>query len=375
MDPAVTLDLANHQPPPNRLTRLRNIDLIRCVAASVVFLSHISPYLSIARVDPDHITKQHSLLTSLSELAFCGPAAVMLFFIVSGICIHAPHLAAGQIRLREYYLRRYIRIGLPVLAAYIVLIGLAGSANIQLLPLWSLICEAVYYLLYPLLVRVMRQVGFLPVFAVALAASLGLGLVPDHNDGQISTYGPFLSWILYLPVWLMGVWIAERPDMAKAWPDFVRTGWFSILAACGALGLGTLAVVAQFHLAGGPHFKTSMVLLGFPYALLIALLLCVDTSGSRVCRFLDRQGAWSYSLYLMHPIAALVCLRVLVASGAQSFGHAESLAIYAALLVFGFGLARLFYLLVERPSHHLARRLSARTLGAPAFSVQFQGLT
>ncbi len=66
----------------------------------------------------------------------------------------------------------------------------------------------------------------------------------------------------------------------------------------------------------------------------------------------ERGGRGAYSIYLMHPI-------VLVLAGATTGGLPPIVAwgVKATALLAG---VWLFYRLIERPSHSLARRLAAR---------------
>jgi len=50
-------------------------------------------------------------------LPFSGLAAVMVFFVISGFCIHFPYATGKPLRLPPFYLQRFTRIGLPLLAA------------------------------------------------------------------------------------------------------------------------------------------------------------------------------------------------------------------------------------------------------------------
>ena len=89
-----------------------------------------------------------------------GTPAVIVFFVISGFCIHLPYRGDGKMQVGRYYLRRYTRILIPVAAA----VGIYRSVGQQFVfwgehsilwqsPLWSLLCEEIYYALYPLLRR------------------------------------------------------------------------------------------------------------------------------------------------------------------------------------------------------------------------------
>ena len=68
-------------------------------------------------------------------------------------------------------------------------------------------------------------------------------------------------------------------------------------------------------------------------------------------KVLASAGAWSYSLYLTHGPAAELFGKLWV-QNVNSIGG--WFALYASILA----LAYLFYLLVERPSHQMARRIA-----------------
>jgi hypothetical protein len=48
---------------------------------------------------------------------FAGVPAVIVFFVISGFCIHHPFRAPGSFQLLPYLTRRYVRIGIPLVAA------------------------------------------------------------------------------------------------------------------------------------------------------------------------------------------------------------------------------------------------------------------
>src|SRR5690242_18982998 len=109
-----------------------------------------------------------ALIKSIWDILFCGPAAVIVFFVISGFCIHYPFRGVERLQVSSFLARRYIRIGIPALAA----MGLAGWTGVQALLLkspsfaftldairhvndghtgliWSLVCELIYYTCYP----------------------------------------------------------------------------------------------------------------------------------------------------------------------------------------------------------------------------------
>ncbi|WP_224242135.1 acyltransferase family protein [Hyalangium gracile] len=71
--------------------------------------------------------------------------------------------------------------------------------------------------------------------------------------------------------------------------------------------------------------------------------------------WLERAGAWSYSLYLTHPLALMVYALLQVPNLGYFFSWAVRLG---SVLV----QAYIFYRLVERPAHLLARRIGGGAL-------------
>jgi peptidoglycan/LPS O-acetylase OafA/YrhL len=236
-------------------------------------------------------------------------------------------------------------------------------------------CEAVFYALYPFLIFAMRFVGFSVVLAVSVMASIALSSVPDDYGGQAWSYGPALTWLLFLPIWLIGVAIAEKSELAERLPRLFLGKAFAAAAALTLLVLGALAVVAHFHFDIGPKYKTSSLLFAVPAAFFIFTMLSTNLSSSSVFRFLDRQGKWSYSLYLIHPLAKLVFVYGLVWSGIEHFTLINSLGITVALILFAFLVSYLFYLIVERPAHRLAKRLASRCAGLSDWVIESYPIT
>ena len=282
-----------------------------------------------------------------------GPIGVGLFFVLSGFLITTllleEHSISGQIRLRDFYLRRARRL-LPGLIAlligYSAVVGLSGlrvvaiagfyTANIAeafwnpnpiahtaLAHLWTLAQEEQLYLVWPALllvvVRTRRQTALVAALLVAL---IGYRMAYVGLDGGISVnrlYGPDLhaDWLL------AGVLLAFVRRRGHSIPDVAAT------AAFAALFIGlllnpwtqmwfvwtcTLFLAASVALVGAAVSDTQM-----------AMLLSA--------RPLTWLGRISYSLYLWHvPVFAVF-----------SYRHAL-LALPIAILV-----AWLSYRFVEQP--------------------------
>ncbi len=112
----------------------------------------------------------------------------------------------------RYYARRYIRILIPMVAA--VALAVAISVAVAVLAtsvLWSLVCEEIYYFIYPALLRARDRVGWSAISGVAWVLALAVVLT-NPGAGNYPSYGNAMNWILALPCWLLGCQLAERFD-------------------------------------------------------------------------------------------------------------------------------------------------------------------
>jgi peptidoglycan/LPS O-acetylase OafA/YrhL len=104
-----------------------------------------------------------------------GTPAVIVFFVISGFCIHLPFRGTAKIDVFRYYLRRYTRILLPIAGTLVIYRKLGarltfwGEPSILCEPpLWSLACEEIYYALYPFLRWARNRIGWkflLPIYS------------------------------------------------------------------------------------------------------------------------------------------------------------------------------------------------------------------
>ena len=130
-----------------------------------------------------------------------GPAAVIVFFVISGFCIHYPYASSLRISsIGAYAVRRYLRIGIPLAVA--VAVSTVMSVNLSIFNdsiLWSLVAELIYYTLYPALLIVRRRtLTWSPMILVAFA--LGLVLASTNpTAGNYPSFGNIFNWILGLP--------------------------------------------------------------------------------------------------------------------------------------------------------------------------------
>lgn len=322
--------------------RVRGLDSLRFFAALWVVLAHIPwfpPILLLNRSEPFQ-----RLLAGLWGNLFNGVSGVIVFFVISGFCIHYPQAIGKKFELLPFYTLRFLRIGIPLLAAigFYWLIGGNVSAYSDKI-LWSLYAELIYYAAYPLILVILPIVGWRRLMGFAW---VGAALVVLQNPaaGDYHANGIKLTWLLGFPCWLIGCHLAKQVTSEAFAPNTKRISSTAIWPLRGlAWGLGSLAGILRFHTP-----------LGYPWTLnffaVFAGLWIRREIGRSVekapKRVFEWAGSWSYSIYLMHiPIFALIL----------KFADVSPLLNWAALPLVLAG-SYIFYLLIEKPGHWLARR-------------------
>ncbi|MFF3647387.1 acyltransferase family protein [Streptomyces sp. NPDC002181] len=370
-----------------RVTRLDTLTGLRFPAAFVVFLYHAAllgflgvPWLSSAS----------AVTTYYDAVAHAGALGVTFFFVLSGFVL--TWSARDTDTAPRFWRRRFLKIvpnyvivwalAMLVFAAPItdMTIGLLNlfmvqvwypdfAINFGVNPAgWSLGVEAVFYLLFPVLLHWIKKIPArrLNSWVVAVVAGiiatplLSTLLVPagammaTEPDTSVNQY--FFSYILPLPRVLdfaLGILVA-RSVMAGRWRNIGMVWSGVLLAAAFVLGYFT-----------PPIYSTRAVCV-IPAALLIAAGAIADDEG-RFTLFRNRAMVWlgdiSFAFYLVH-------YTVMVAVWKLLGSHAYSNPAAVGLMVLAMGVAILaswaLYTLVERP---ITRRWSnpkgARRRGNP----------
>jgi peptidoglycan/LPS O-acetylase OafA/YrhL len=319
--------------------RLNALDGLRFLAALVVALAHLAlPLFGPQRASfPSPLQQQLILL-------FNGGAAVAVFFLISGFCIHLPYTQGEKLSLRAFYLRRFLRLGIPLLV-WLPLAWVLDERKTSWGVLWSLWAELIYYLLYPLLRRAITLWSWSVVYCLALSAAAGVLLLSESKQG-CNDYGA-LAWILGLPIWLLGVRLADQ------WLTLSATSPPSALALWGlrlALALaGWLASLLHWRGISDGWALNAFAVLAW-YWLYQEL---VRAQQHPFPGWLVAAGAWSYSYYLVHTGIGTTVPRLLGLGIPQ-----DSLAANAAGHLGALVGAYLFGRFVEKPAHRMARRLS-----------------
>lgn len=265
---------------------------------------------------------------SISQRGFLG---VDLFFVISGFLIVTLLLReqkrAGDISLRGFYMRRFLRI-FP--AYYLMLAVVGGMAYLKpgtnseathrellfavfylsnLVPMvsplgitWSLAAEEQFYVVAPTLEKHGRRL--LPVLLPLLYVVVSLpavGFFPGIEMPEFfrrTTFGPIL----------LGVMLAHVLDSSRGYGIALRLlgHWSSPLFV---VPLVTLAIGCPEGVDGVPR-------LSIHWSLLLLLASCVIREDHALTSLLSlppirRIGVVSYGIYLYHAIALYVTYRTL----------------------------------------------------------------
>ncbi|MCW2538636.1 MAG: acyltransferase [Frankiales bacterium] len=360
---------------PTGPARLPSITGLRAIGAFGVFAYHVLT-----------ITPQTRLT---QPLFMAGQAGVSFFFVLSGFVLtwsHRPGEGAGN--ARNFWRRRFARIvpahvvtwfigifaalvrfgswptlaslgfGLTLTQAWVprsaVFFGVNGVA-------WSLSVEALFYLTFPLWIKLiprasrsMLLLGAAGCVAVLAALQLTTWAVVGSDRVVDSTQTPF--WLISvlpvsrLPEFLLGILFA----------CYLRAGYdwrLRLVPAC------VIALVAAYAAGTFPNVVVAGWLTAVPFALLICSAAASDSAGGRSVfarPWFVRLGEWSFAFYLCHQLV----LRFL--SKLWPSGHWLLLEVAIALTL-SVAAAALLYRYVEVPAERRLR--PGRSLNGPPTST------
>lgn len=320
-------------------------DTVRAFAALSVMCAHV-----LGPVLPDVLQKfglGHEL-SALAKHLFAGQM-VIVFFVVSGFCIHYPYVTK-KLPIFAFLTARWVRIMIPALVALAMakFLGLHKFNFIDGFILWSVVCELWYYSLYPLFLWLSRKVSFKSQFLLALIVSFFILIcLGSDKYGNVNIYGPWLNWLVALPSWLLGCVLAEK-IYYKSNEFNTNTNrvilWRVLIALiASAMGWLTLNTSIGFYLTMNP------------FAILAFFWIRAEINAPKNPNStLEKIGKWSYSIYLYHIIFMVIVTKFFISSKLLSFPF---------ILI----LCYLAFRAVEKPSHHYARMLFNK------FQNKFQG--
>lgn len=389
--------------------RYTSLDGLRGVAAVTVMVYHallVVPAVAAIFVfghEPNSLSLEWWLYHTPIRLAFAGPEAVLVFFMLSGFVLTLPLLKGGSLHhWRAYFGRRLLRLYLPVwgaiVFAYLIAlivprdpefgsawlrmhlapqlsvalrdgVLLHGTSNLDS-PLWSLQWEVWFSLLLPLLffgLWVLRASRWWFPAVILLAATSAVAHDASVKAALSSLPGAWMTWglLTYLPVFGIGmilatkserlatfaIWIGSRRHAHFVW--FTLTGGALVLTICSTVfPVSLVKSVADSELFFGAE------LLG------IVLLLFVSMHAPGMQRLFQSApiqwaGSRSFSLYLIHePILVATALAT------RSHDYLPWLFIAMALVPVILVAAEAFNRLIEHPAHLLAKTVGRRLASA-----------
>ncbi|MBD3577756.1 acyltransferase [Streptomyces sp. KD18] len=354
-----------------RVIRLDTLTGLRFPAAFVVFLYHAA---LLAFLGVPWLSSSSAAVSYYDAVAHAGALGVTFFFVLSGFVL--TWSARETDTAPRFWRRRFLKIvpnyvlvwalAMLVFAAPITdtTIGLLNffmvqvwypdfAINFGVNPAgWSLGVEAVFYLLFPVLIHWIRKIPAhrLNLWAAAVAAGIiatpflsellvpaGTAMMDTEPDTSVNQY--FVSYILPLPRVLdfaLGILVA-RSVMAGRWRNIGMVWSGVLLAASYAVG---------YFLP--PIYSTRAVCV-IPAALLIAAGAIADAEG-RFTLFRNRVMVWlgdiSFAFYLVHYTVMVGLWKLL---GSKAYSVPEAVALAVLFIAAGILASWALYALVERP--------------------------
>lgn len=316
--------------------RIAGIDSIRFFCAFWVLVSHLGVPLEVLPTDKSSLLEK--LWSGFVGNAVNGPAAVIAFFVISGFCIHFSHTPRLEIEnLGQYFIRRYFRVVIPLLAA--LAIDAFLKVNLHSLILWSLYAEMIYYALYPGLLALRSKAGsWSPLIGGAFVLAIPVAIAHSQSI-NFHQPGVLLTWILGLPCWLMGCMLAERlrlknsPTKNTIWTW--RSGIWAVSVVIGAM---------RFHSPIGCVWTLPL------FGILVFFWLEKEVHHFRQHpprKALEWAGNWSYSLYLVHMLTFPIL---------AGFGHPLPLGAWMLQILIALILSYFFAIIFEFHAHTTAKK-------------------
>lgn len=285
--------------------RIRNVDSIRFIAALFVYFSHGG-----APFWPSGLPEAYAAQLYMS--VWNGIGAVMVFFIVSGFCIHLPQVGKTSFDITAFAIKRTCRIAIPAAVIMTLLFGADWwSASTPATPFWrrpyfhgftsvawSLIAEFIYYCAYPLFFKISAKIGMRALLALSILLALLIHKMAPASGPYHWQHSILAMAALGLPLWLTGCVLAER-GVSRT-----RKTWH--LAAWRFIVLAYLTVANFEHLF--TNFRISHPLLYLPFAWIAYRWLALELGEfDASSKMLEKIGESSFTLYMAHKPLLYFC--------------------------------------------------------------------
>jgi len=398
----VSGDAVSRPTAPRDKLDLRTLDALRGVAALYVVVCHATALLWSGMNPAGRSGLAANVFHGLVDYS---PVAVVLFFIISGFCIHygkahrLSHSAPASMPLqtlnvRSFAVRRTLRLEPPLILALVITaicdivghhvnlgfyegpkpdeinwlgdshtlptlvgnLGFQASLSVPVFgtdsPLWSLGYEFWFYAFYPVLFLVTARYGPWKMFWLAAVGSILSALMSRVTD----------TWMVYVLInWV--VW-ASGAVLAEAYVGRIHLPGLRWAGLLGLLAIPVLSQLFPYHLGGRGQPKD--ILWGAAFVAVLAYVLLepsprVKRLVEHGARRLDWLGRISYWLYLVHvPLLALLAAWWHVSHPSLPTGIELAVVGVSAAL----GLGWISWYLVER--HFVSGREAAPSARAAA---------
>jgi peptidoglycan/LPS O-acetylase OafA/YrhL len=265
-----------------------------------------------------------------------GAIGVQLFFILSGIVIYGSwrRLATRENAARIFYIKRasklvplyivFLAVHLLVWLYFAVVVGdprpfinfitpenlTAGNVTLHLLFLqeftptrlhtlldgsWSILCEAYFYLLFPLIYCLCSTVrSTLYAYAGSLVLCV-IAIAVLHPLAPLAPSISYYNFLAQLPVFLLGVLVAKTLREPAAMDVAKRLGAPLLLTALvfmGGMIKGDVLPLAPYHLYA----------IAMSVAIVVALPQMPRFEGSRLFGVVAQLGVRSYAIFWVHLV-------------------------------------------------------------------------
>lgn len=366
-----------------RQERVPMIDALRGLSCLGILLYHVRVDLWIGWWRIQSYPHEYSTFAkTMSWLSVPTPFlgyAILLFFLISGFCIHYPQVDGSTPNWKIYLIRRFVRIYPPYLIALGLTVGLTylvhvqwddntwdperiwrvltltqnyppGSGQLLSNPsLWTIPLEMEFYLLYPLAFLAFSRLRS-PALWLSSLALCGASIWLYYKG---ITWASFTA-LFFFPVWLLGAWLAQlyREDTLPKVP-------ISLVLAGGAASLAFALASKLYHWQPWLQY---FLWAGFYFCLFVLSLRPTGLFKKNNClriplTFLSWLGKISFSVYLIHfPLFKLI-------GYLHQFVFEEQPVNFLIPLFYllpTIGIGWIFYRLVERPVHHWSKKRTSK---------------